>query len=82
MPRFLRLLGCCWELKFRAAWSKRPLVLFVAGLFGIVLVKVSIDEVGRGLRGLLGSAGFRKVIRGGAIMGGKNQDQDGKGGKG
>lgn len=48
----------------------------------IVLVKVSIDEVGRGLRGLLGSAGFRKVIRGGAIMGGKNQDQDGKGGKG
>jgi len=58
------------------------LVLLVAGLFGIVLVNVSIDEVGRGLRGLLRSAGFRKVIRGGAIMGGKNQDQDGKGGKG
>ena len=54
----------------------------MAGLFGIVLVKVSIDEVGRGLRGLLRSAGFRKVIRGGAVMGGKNQDQNGKGGKG
>lgn len=66
----------------RAALSERPLVLLVAGLFGIVFVQVGVDKMGCGLRGLRGLPGFRNVLRGGAIMGGKNQDQDGKDGKG